>query len=301
MSAGRPSQAGGRRGAAEMPNVPPMVLSALAEELMLLSADGRRLLQGASVAGDPFEPELAAAAAGVTEPEAIATLDELLELDFVRPTERAPAVSLPPPARAPRRLRDEPAGWRLAAHERSAEALASRAAPAEAMAHHVERSAARRRGRGGAARAPGEQAAERAPGTAERWFGGALRLLDDRAPADERAEILLRRAQSLAATGRFRDAHEALVEGLRLSPAAPALRARVTAACAGVERHLGLHEQANARLTAPARRGRARLEGGHRGPARAGARRLLPRARRHDALAGPSRRCRRRRRSATAR
>jgi len=108
-----------------------------------------------------------------------------------------------------------PAGWRLAAHERTAETLASRSAPAEAMAHHVERSA--RQGDASAVALlvrAGEQAAERAPGTAERWYGGALRLLDDGAPADERVEILLRRAQSLAATGRFRDGHEALVESL---------------------------------------------------------------------------------------
>ena len=41
-------------------DVPPAVASALAEELALLSDDARRVLEGAAVAGDPFEPELAA-------------------------------------------------------------------------------------------------------------------------------------------------------------------------------------------------------------------------------------------------
>src|SRR3954447_16706419 len=42
--------------------VPVRVVTALSDELALLSPDSRRVLQGASVAGDPFEPELAAAA-----------------------------------------------------------------------------------------------------------------------------------------------------------------------------------------------------------------------------------------------
>ena len=44
--------------------VPRAVAAALAEELGLLSGHGRRILEAAAVAGDPFEPELLAAAAG---------------------------------------------------------------------------------------------------------------------------------------------------------------------------------------------------------------------------------------------
>ncbi|HEV8152165.1 MAG TPA: AAA family ATPase [Solirubrobacteraceae bacterium] len=251
VSAGGSEQAGGSAAGAELPNVPPMVLSALAEELMLLSPEGRRLLQGAAVAGDPFEPELAAAAAGVSEAEAIANLDELLDLGFVRPTRVPRRFGFRHPLVRRAVYETSPGGWRLAAHERSAAALASRAAPAEAMAHHVERSA--KQGDGDAVALlvrAGEQAAGRAPGTAERWFGGALRLLDADGSVEERVEILLARARALAALGRFRESHEALVESLALEPDSPSLRARLTAACASVERHLGLHEQANARLTA---------------------------------------------------
>ncbi len=45
--------------------VPPAVAAALSEELALLSAETRLVLEGAAVAGDPFEPELAAAAAAI--------------------------------------------------------------------------------------------------------------------------------------------------------------------------------------------------------------------------------------------
>ena len=47
--------------------VPPIVAAALTEELSLLPAPTRRALDGASVAGDPFEVDLAAAAADLAE------------------------------------------------------------------------------------------------------------------------------------------------------------------------------------------------------------------------------------------
>jgi DNA-binding CsgD family transcriptional regulator len=143
-----------------------------------------------------------------------------------------------------------PGGWRLTAHERSADALAVRGASAGARAHHVERSA--RQGNAAAVallREAGRQAAGRAPGTAARWFQGALRLLADSAPVEDRVELLLARAQALAAVGQLHDSHGALEESLRLAPeTSPALCARLTAACAGVERYLGHHAQANERL-----------------------------------------------------
>ena len=136
---------GGAKPATQIPSgdieVPPTVAAALAEELALLSEDARRVLEGAAVAGDPFDPELAGAAAGIEESAVLDGLDELLRLDVIRHTD------------VPRRFRfrhplvrravydSTPGGWRLGAHERTAEALETRGAPASARAHHVERAA----------------------------------------------------------------------------------------------------------------------------------------------------------------
>ncbi len=67
--------------------------------------------------------------------------------------------------------------------------------------------------------------------------------------ADDRIALLFGRAQALAATGRFTDSHEALLESLALVPKeATATRARLTAACVAVEQLLGEHQQAHAPL-----------------------------------------------------
>ena len=234
----------------EAGRVPPAVVAALTEELGLLSDGARLVLEGAAVAGDPFEPELVAAAAAVTEPAAFAALDELLRCDLVRPTD------------VPRRFRfrhplvrravydASPGGWRLGAHERCAEALAARGASVTARVHHVERSA--RHGDEAAVavlREAGTAAAQRTPATAARWFAAALRLLGEGGPQAERVELLTALAGAQAATGQFADARAALLEALQLLPEdETATRLQLTAACAGMEQLLGRHEEAHARL-----------------------------------------------------
>jgi ATP/maltotriose-dependent transcriptional regulator MalT len=230
--------------------VPAAVAAALGEELALLSQDTRRVLEGAAVAGDPFDPELAATAAGTSEDCTMDAVDELLELDLIRPTDvprrfrfRHPLV---------RRAVYETArgGWRLRAHEHCAGALAARGAAPAAIAHHVERAA--RQGDLAAVailRQAGESATRLAPGSAARWFAAALRLLPDTAPAEARVELLLARTGALAAAGHFSESHEAVLEAVAVVPELPsALATTVTTACAGVERLLGRYEQANARL-----------------------------------------------------
>ena len=81
-------------------------LSMLAEEVRGLPPEARRVLEAAAVAGEPFEPDVAAEIAEVSEGEVVAdALDDLLARDLVRTDRRAAPVPLPPPARAPRRLR----------------------------------------------------------------------------------------------------------------------------------------------------------------------------------------------------
>jgi DNA-binding NarL/FixJ family response regulator/tetratricopeptide (TPR) repeat protein len=231
-------------------DVPPAVAAALAEELVLLSDGARLVLEGAAVAGDPFEPELAAAAASIPEASVLEALDELLRIDLVRQTEVPRRFRFRHPLVRRAIYESTPGGWRLGAHERSSAALAARGASAAERAHHVERSA--RRGDVAAVatlREAGEAAAERAPATAATWFGDALRLLPETAPAEVRVELLLSRARALVATGQFADGHSALLESIGLVPTeAVALRVRLTTACAGVEHLLGSHKEAHARL-----------------------------------------------------
>ncbi|MGZ5418488.1 MAG: helix-turn-helix transcriptional regulator [Nocardioides sp.] len=231
--------------------VPPPVASALAEELALLSDGAHLVLQGAAVVGGTFEPELAAAAAGVVEAVALTAVDELTGVGVIRRTD------------VPRRFRfrhplvrravydSTPAGWLLSAHQRSAAALAGRGATATERAHHVERSGSVGDSAAVAVlRQAGDEAAHRAPESAARWYAGALRLLRDDAPAADRVELLLARAGALATCGHFTESYAALLESYELVPAdAVALRCRLTTGCAGTEHLLGHHEKAHQRLT----------------------------------------------------
>jgi ATP/maltotriose-dependent transcriptional regulator MalT len=230
--------------------IPSAVAASLSEELALLSDGGRRVLEGAAVAGDPFEPELAAAAAGMSEAAAMGAVDELLQLDLVRDTDMPRRFRFRHPLVRRAVYEATAGGWRLGAHERCAEALAARGVKAAARAHHVERSA--RQGDVAAVavlRDAGKAAARLAPESAARWFGGALRLLSQTAPAEERVELLLARAEALAAVGHFDDSHEALLEAVAIVPQqSSALCTTVATACAGVERFLGRYEDAHSRL-----------------------------------------------------
>jgi DNA-binding NarL/FixJ family response regulator len=231
-------------------DVPQVVAAALSEELAFLSDGSRLAMEGAAVAGDPFEPELAASAAAISEGSALEALDELLRLGLVRETDVPRRFRFRHPLVRRAVYESTPGGWRLGAHERSSAALAARGAPASERAHHVARSA--RQGDAAAVatlREAGEAAALRAPATAAAWLGDALRLLPETAPAEVRVELLLSRARALVATGQFAEGHAALLESIGLVPTeAVALRVRLTTACAGVEHLLGRHEEAHARL-----------------------------------------------------
>ena len=137
-----------------------------------------------------------------------------------------------------------PGGWRLRAHERCAGALRERGAPASARAHHVEHAA--RHGDAEAIavlREAGEAVLQRTPAGAANWFAAALRLLPDTAPAPERIGLLSALAGALAATGRFEEAHAALVEASALAP-----DVRLIVACAHIELLLTRYSDATNRL-----------------------------------------------------
>jgi predicted ATPase len=150
-------------------DVPPAVATALAEEFVLLSEPTQLVLRGAAVAGDPFDPELAAAAAATTESSALVAVDDLLRLDLVRSTDVPRRFRFRHPLVRRAVYESTPVAWRLGAHEPSAAALATRGALPEERAHHVERSA--RRGDKAAlaiVREAGDSVAHRAPASAAR-------------------------------------------------------------------------------------------------------------------------------------
>ncbi len=230
--------------------VPVSVAASLAEELGLLPEQVRRVLEGAAVVGDPFEPELAAATAGLPEAATMEALDELLRRDLVRPTEVPRRFRFRHPLVRRAVYEAAPAGWRLTGHERAANALEARGTDAPERAHHVERSA--RQGDTAAVavlREAGKATAPRAPATAARSYAAALRLLPGDGDPGERIELLSALAAAHVAAGQYHEAYGALLESLPLLPAEPrSQRVGITAACAGMELLLSRHDQAHTRL-----------------------------------------------------
>ena len=221
-------------GAGDAP--PPSIVAAVQREAAALPVGARAMLAGAAVAGEPFDPALAAIAADGGEP---AALDLLVAADLVRGDGRAFRFRHPLVGRAVYTVMAP--GARAAAHARVAAELAVRGAPLALRAHHVERSATPGDAAAAAllARAAGETV-DAAPATAARWWAAALELAGSEDP-----ELVLARAQALAAAGA---PEEALLAFDALARAAPAVAARAAASAARVERLLGRNAAARGRL-----------------------------------------------------
>jgi DNA-binding CsgD family transcriptional regulator len=236
-----------------MVGVPRAVRAALAGEVGVLPAHMREVLEGAAVAGDPFEPELAGAAVGLSEAAVLSALDELLAADLIRPTDQPRRFRFRHPLVRRAVYEGTAGGSRLAAHARAAQALAARGATAAQRAHHAERAA--RPGDMDAVNLLAEAAEEsagRAPATAAGWYGSALRLLPDGQEHDERRLALLRaQANAFTAANRAVDARAALRRALSLLPPEPvAARAETIAALAHLEVWILNPEEAHDLLTA---------------------------------------------------
>src|SRR5918995_2139598 len=231
--------------------VPRTVAAALVEELDALSPPARVLLDAGSIAGDPFEPELACEIATLSPDEGLPALDELLRTGLLHPTAVPRRFAFRHPLVRRAVYESTGGGWRLVAHARAAASLAARGTSAAARAHHVEQSAMQ----GDAAAIAllleaGEATAPRAPAAAARWFGAALRLLPE---ADEAARLqtLIKLGQVLRSTGDLDRCVATLLEAIELVPAGETgLRVTLTARCAAAENFLGRHGQAKRRLAA---------------------------------------------------
>ena len=238
-------------GGAIVSGVPEAVRASLARELSSLSAPALLLLQGAAIAGDPFEPSLAAGAAGLRASEALDLSDELLQSQLIHPTAVGGEFAFRHPIVRATVYELASSGWRVRAHGRIAATLASDHATAEAQAPHIERSA--EKGDHVAIAVLVEaagSAARRAPALAARWYEAALRLLPDAAGTeDHRIDLLMARANAMAGLGELDQARGTLCEVLERLPTKDPGRLAIVAACAGVEHMLGRHRDARSRLT----------------------------------------------------
>ncbi|MQA75542.1 MAG: AAA family ATPase, partial [Solirubrobacterales bacterium] len=235
-------------------DVPTAVYAAIREELAPLSEAARAVLEAGAIAGDPFSPELCAAAAQRSPAEVLSELDELARRELVSADDggsfrfRHPIVH--------RAIYEAtPEGWRLGAHARLADALAERGADASTRAPHIARFA--ETGDLAAAQllaeAGDEAVARRSPAIAARWFEAALRILPERPEhAERRLGLLLNLASALGVTGRLTESRDALNRVLDgLPPGTSALRTRTVAFSAMIEHLLGEHDRAQALLLAP--------------------------------------------------
>jgi tetratricopeptide (TPR) repeat protein len=221
---------------------PPAAVSAsIREELSGLSSEPRAIADAAAIAGESFEPQLVAAIAERPEPVTLSAFDELLAVDFIRPTDAPQRFRFRHPI-VRRVVYDQlPRAWRLGAHARAAAALTASRAPATEAALHIERSAA-----------TGDQDAiamlidaartvvPRAPLTAGRWLRTALRLLPRDVDSGLRVGLLTEAAAALASAGADEESVEEFEQALALAPSAPpGARAELIAKLAEARRRSG--------------------------------------------------------------
>jgi DNA-binding NarL/FixJ family response regulator len=230
-------------------SLPPTLVAAVRLEVDALESCPRTLLEGAAVCGDPFDPELAGAAADQEMSEALAALDQLVAADLVHPTGDGRGFRFRHPL-VRRAVYDTiPPTWRLGAHERAATALGARGASASVRAYHVEQYA--RPGDDGAIALLAEAAAAAAdtsPATAARWYDAAHRLLPE-GDHERSVGLLAPMALALANAGRLEASRNALAEVIDVLPGEPTpQRLALVAACAAIEGVLGHHGDARRRL-----------------------------------------------------
>lgn len=200
-------------------DVPQSVVAAVEAEVEALGEAARRLARGAAIAGDPFVLESAVAAAGMEAAEVGPALDALASAAIVVAAGEARRFSFRHPI-VRRAIHDAtPAGWRIDAHARAADALAATGAPTHLRAHHLARSAAH--GDLGAVatlRAAATAVLPQSPASSAEWAAAARALIDaDAERLAERVELLELEARALMACGRLEAAHAALASALAVT------------------------------------------------------------------------------------
>lgn len=221
---------------------------ALRGELAALSTSDMVLARAAAIAGDTFDPELAAAIASVPVDAVLTGLDELARSDLVRPDGTGRRFRFRHPLVRNAVYHTIDAESRREGHARAAGHLRELGVDATVRAHHVERAA--RPGDEDAA-ATLVEAAEHVrptiPALSGHWFGVAAELVP---PGPRRAELTVWRAGAISSTGDYAQCRD-LVRGVLTDLAAHHdLYASAVTLCATMERLLGDHDTAAALLHA---------------------------------------------------
>ncbi|QUQ65152.1 helix-turn-helix transcriptional regulator [Kutzneria sp. CA-103260] len=224
---------------------------ALSAEFAALTPREVLVAQAAALAGDPFDPELVAEVAELSEAETLTDLDELVARDLIRAENSARRFRYRHPLVRSAAYRTGRAAWRLDAHARAAAGLERRGAPATSRAHHVERAA-----RAGDDKAiavlveAAESVLASVPALAVDWLRTAIDLLP-RTP-EQRTRLcglMLLRARALLVIGRLGECRDTSQEVLSLlSPEPSEQRTAAVSMCGTVERLLGRYDEAQALL-----------------------------------------------------
>ncbi len=217
--------------------VPGGVLATVAGEIAGLPGDARALAEGAAIAGDPFGFDLAARIAGLDDAAALGALDEITARELVRSTGAPREFVFRHPVVRSAIYEGLGAGARLAGHAAAARELRTVGAPASMQARHLAHAATP--GDADAATLLRDGAAAvraQAPATAADWL-----LAARRADGGATDDALL--AETLVEAGRFEAALDAIDDS-----AAQGDEPRLAVIGARVERSLGRHEAAQARL-----------------------------------------------------
>ena len=225
---------------------PDAVSRALAAELAALDDEARLVLDAAAVVGDPFDPALAAEAAGLDEAVALRAVDTLLARTIVRAVEPRRFAFRHPVVRQAV-YEGTPGGWRLAAHARAAEALERRGAGLVTRAHHIELAATP--GDEDAIALLGEAARALqgpAPASATQFLAAALRLLPDD-QRERRGALRVALAEAQSAGGDPEGARTTLLAALGEAESIDDKHA-LTVRVANAEFWLGRDEEALRRL-----------------------------------------------------
>ncbi|MGW0521510.1 helix-turn-helix transcriptional regulator [Crossiella sp. NPDC003009] len=219
--------------------VPAPAKSALLAEFTRLPEQVRLVAKAAAVIGEPIEPELVAAAAGIGLPETLAAAQQLVAADLLRANEPDRSVTFRHPLLRAAVYESASPLWQATAHRRVAELLRARGAPATQLAPHLARC-----GKVGDSSAiqvlttAAENLQLHAPAAAASLHRAALRLTTADAGVD-RLRLQLGYATSIALTGNVEEALSVLHDILAHTPGDDDLRQTAVGRCALLHRWRG--------------------------------------------------------------